>query len=393
MKVLYTITSSSPATGGAQIHLHQIAQQLSTHHTVNVAAFWNRNRTDWLLGTTVSADSPGHIVSVDGVPVHLLGWSAAQKATFLPAVALYYFFMPQIVPHIASLLLPQLEQIHPKPDLVHNVRIGREPLTWASMDFAHQKNIPFIFTPLHHPRWQGWRYRVYHQLYRQADALISLTNVEKEYLVSTGVREERVHVLGNGPTLAPQAHPEAFNQKFSLGSAPFVLFIGQHYSYKGYGQLLQSAPLVWQKIPETHFVFIGPPVHNSENHFKQLPDPRIHRLGMVDLQTKTDALAACSLLCVPSTQESFGGVYTEAWSFAKPVIGCPIPAVREVISNTEDGILVDQHPGPIADAIISLLTHPGLSSRLGSHGQQKVANHYSWPQLAVKLEKIYQSLL
>jgi glycosyltransferase involved in cell wall biosynthesis len=56
-------------------------------------------------------------------------------------------------------------------------------------------------------------------------------------------------------------------------------------------------------------------------------DPRILELGSVDLQTKTDALEACTLLCLPSTQESFGGVYTEAWSFKKPVIGCDIPAV------------------------------------------------------------------
>jgi hypothetical protein len=38
-----------------------------------------------------------------------------------------------------------------------------------------------------------------------------------------------------------------------------------------------------------------------------------------------------------------GGVYTEAWSFCKPVIGCPIPAVSELIVEGVDGCLVYFH--------------------------------------------------
>ncbi len=54
-------------------------------------------------------------------------------------------------------------------------------------------------------------------------------------------------------------------------------------------------------------------------------DPRVTDLGIVDTQTKTDALdiAHSSMLCVPSTQESFGLVYVEAWSLGKPVIAAP----------------------------------------------------------------------
>lgn len=392
MNLLYTITSYPPATGGAQTHLHQLALQFQTRHNLRVAAFWNRNRTDWLLGTTLNAGPPGNADQLDGIPVHLLGWSPPEKISLVPAAALYYFLMPQIVPWIAAKLVPQLEQIDPQAQVVHNVRVGREPLSWASMLFARRKNIPFVFTPLHHPRWQGLRYRVFHDLYRQADALVALTHSEKEYLVTAGASEARVHVLGHGAVLAPSADPQAFIRANAL-SGPVILFLGQHYEYKGFRQLLQAAPLVWKKVPEAHFVFIGPPVRSSEKYFNPSPDPRILRLGAVDLQSKTDALAACTLLCVPSTQESFGGVYTEAWSFAKPVIGCPIPAVREVISEGEDGFLVDQQPGPIAERILYLLQHPDQAHQMGLKGQQKVSNRYSWDTLARRMETIYQALL
>lgn len=157
--------------------------------------------------------------------------------------------------------------------------------------------------------------------------------------------------------------------------------------------LLQAASQIWQKIPETKFVFVGPTVGNSEQIYAQYQDPRIIRLGSVDLQTKTDALAACTLLCVPSTQESFGGVYTEAWSFAKPVIGGDIPAVAEVISQGVDGFLVPQESQSIAETICQVLLANNLAASLGMAGQRKVREKFTWQRLAEKNEQIYRDLL
>ncbi len=113
-------------------------------------------------------------------------------------------------------------------------------------------------------------------------------------------------------------------------------------------------------------------------------------MGQVDLQTKTDALAACTLLCVPSAQESFGGVYTEAWSFGKPVIGCNIPAVAEVVKDGVDGYLVAQEPAQIADYILHLLLNPGQAEAMGTAGQQKVQSSYTWECIAKRMEQTYQ---
>jgi glycosyltransferase involved in cell wall biosynthesis len=192
--------------------------------------------------------------------------------------------------------------------------------------------------------------------------------------------------------LPANADPEDFKQRYQINE-PMVLFLGQHYPYKGYQQLLQAASQIWQKIPETKFVFVGPRVGNSEQIYAQYQDPRIIRLGSVDLQTKTDALAACTLLCVPSTQESFGGVYTEAWSFAKPVIGGDIPAVAEVISQGVDGFLVPQESQSIAETICQVLLDNNLAASLGIAGQRKVEEKFTWQRLAEKTEQIYRDLL
>jgi glycosyltransferase involved in cell wall biosynthesis len=388
MQLLYTLTAYPPYIGGAQLHQHILAQQLQPQHAVQVVCHWDRNRTDWLLGTTLNAPSVDHDYVVDDVPVHRLGLSLREKLRLAPFVPLYYPLMPVALPPIANLLESHLAPYAAKADLVHNVRIGREGLSYASYQAARKRNIPFVLTPVHHPRWVGWRYRAYLQLYQMADAVIALTQVEKHILVGLGVREERIAVTGIGPVLAPTADPAAFIKKNNL-KGPIVLFLGQHYPYKGYQQLLQATSLVWQKIPEAQFVFIGPPVADSEKAFAEINDPRLHRLGNVDRQTKTDAIAACTLLCVPSTQESFGGVYTEAWSFGKPVIGCNIPAVAEVVNDGVDGYLVAQEPAQIADRISHLLLHPAQAQAMGTAGRHKVQSRYTWQKLAEQVEELY----
>jgi glycosyltransferase involved in cell wall biosynthesis len=52
------------------------------------------------------------------------------------------------------------------PDVVHATRNGREFLARAALDFARHRQVPFVFTPNHHPRWQGWLYREYDKIYR-----------------------------------------------------------------------------------------------------------------------------------------------------------------------------------------------------------------------------------
>ena len=391
MNLLYTLTAYPPYIGGAQLHQHLLAQELKIHHRIQVVSHWDHNRTDWLLGTTLRSPSQSRNYTVDEIPVHRLGLSWREKLWIAPWLPLYYPWMSLALPAIAQPLIQHLQPFVETIALIHNVRIGREGLSYASWHVAKQRQIPFVLTPVHHPRWVGWRYQQYIQLYRLADAVIALTEAEKQILITLGVRKERIAVTGMGPILAPQADLIAFLQAHQI-AGPMVLFLGQHYRYKGYQQVLQAANLVWQKVPDAHFVFIGPAVKQSERDFQDT-DARIHRLGKVDLQEKTNALAACTLLCVPSNQESFGGVYTEAWSFAKPVIGCSIPAVAEVIEDGVNGYLVEQDPIQIASRICDLLLNPAIAAEMGLVGQHKVEDRYTWQQIATRTERAYKRVL
>lgn len=393
-KILCTTTSYPPAVGGAQLHTHEILKRLTDRYSIQVITHWAENRTDWLLGTTLRAPAESKSYVIDHIPVELITLTSNERWKLWPYVFGYYGFKSFAINQIATVLASKLEVFARDSILIHNTRIGREPLSFASLATARKLNIPFVFVPYHHPRWIGWNYRDYLRLYQQADALIALTQTEKQTLIDLGVTEERVFVTGMGPVLADQANPKRFRQELGMTEdVPIVLFLGQKYRYKGLEPLVAAAKIIWQQWPDTRFLFIGPSTPFSVEFFARHSDPRLIELGIVDLQQKTDALSACTLLCLPSTQESFGGVFTEAWSMGKPVIGANIPAIREVIDEGRNGYLVSPTVEEVAEKIRFLLEHPTTAQKLGEAGREKTLHNYTWDKLAQKTEEIYTMVL
>ena len=111
------------------------------------------------------------------------------------------------------------------------------------------------------------------------------------------------------------------------------------------------------------------------------------------MATKTNALAACDLLCVPSTQESFGAVFPEAWMMGKPVIGGTAPAVQEIIDHGVDGLIVDQDSRAIAEAISQLIADPQGREEMGRRGKEKTLARYTWEYLVRETERAYEFVL
>lgn len=393
MNILFTLTSYPPAIGGAQLLMHQLALQLRVRHGIRVLTQWDTQRTDWLLGTTLRAPREHRHYEADGIPVERLALPVAARRRLAPWVAAYYALPGPALRRIAEALAREIVPWADSADLIHNCRIGREGLSAASLAVARRKGVPFVLTAVHHPRWGGWLHRHYHRLYRAADAVIALTEVERRTLVGLGVSEDRVSVTGMGPVLAETADGARFRQVHGLGHDPLVLFLAQKYPYKGVGALLAAADRVWPRVPDARFAFIGPRTPYSRRLFAAVSDPRVIELDSVGLQEKTDALAASDVLCVPSSQESFGAVFAEAWSFGKPVVGGDIAPVRAVIDEGRDGFLVSPEPSAIAERLVSLLAAPALRAEMGRRGREKVEARYTWPRLAEKTEAVYRRVM
>ena len=260
---------------------------------------------------------------------------------------------------------------------------------------ATPSNMPLILETLRSLMTPSAYQTISDQLTRQARDLqndqLTLSFSARDLRVDSDTG--RVFVTGMGPALAEHGDGARFREALRLEAAPLVLFVGQKYAYKGLAVLLEAARLVWQRRPETRFVFLGPRTPYSRRLFAAVTDERVSELDMVAVQTKTDAYAACDVVCLPSTQESFGGVYTEAWSLGKPVIGADVPAVRDVISDAVDGYVVAPRADAIAEHILHLIDSPALRAELGEAGRRKVAARYTWPRLAARTLEVYREVL
>ena len=91
MNILYTITSYPPSIGGAQLYIHEIAKRAEQEHAVNVVSFFDKNRNDWLLGTTLRAPDKKSCYTYEGVKVTRISFNKAEKIRMLPYVYTYYF--------------------------------------------------------------------------------------------------------------------------------------------------------------------------------------------------------------------------------------------------------------------------------------------------------------
>jgi len=96
--------------------------------------------------------------------------------------------------------------------------------------------------------------------------------------------------------------------------------------------------------------------------------------------------AAADLVVAPSRFESFGLVHLEAMMFGKPVVGCAIGGMREVIADGETGILAE--PGNAAslqEAIGRLVEDAALRSRLGQAARSRYLDRFQLRRMAADI--------
>ena len=136
------------------------------------------------------------------------------------------------------------------------------------------------------------------------------------------------------------------------------------------------------------FVFAGPDVRGNARHLERA-GAKVRWLGAVDNALRDSLLSACTVLCVPSSRESFGSVVVEAWASGKPVIGGPSAATRELIDDGVNGWAVPQDPAIIAARLEQILDNAALARDMGCRGQEKVQRQYNWESIAQAHLDIY----
>ena len=229
----------------------------------------------------------------------------------------------------------------------------------------------------------------------KCDAVITVSQYEKDYLGKKGIPHEKLYVTGNA------IHPEQYtpvnleNYKVALMSKynisekdKIVIFIGRKTKEKGVSNLIEAVSGLCHTMPLKLFL-LGPSIDWYENYYAQLSTKvkeYIIDLGVVSHQDKINLLHLSDLLVLPSQYEAFGIVFLEAWICGVPVMGTTEGAMPSIIG--EDGFLCKFGDTEYLMTKLSMaLNSPDALKQKGSSGKRKVLQRYTWDIIGMKAEE------
>ncbi|NLI01405.1 MAG: glycosyltransferase family 4 protein [Chthonomonadales bacterium] len=376
MNIAIVTTCYWPIVGGQMIYARDLARELARQgHEVTVVTRFTKKlaRTTWESLSGVEDDAS---YDEDGVHVRVVGPRGLRRAALLPVHRLHYYKStePVAIRLFQYALVNAIDRSLGRCDVVHFNGVGREMLGFCAEAVARRRGVPFVLTTHMHPGTWGDS-RLDFRLYCRADRILAHTHWEREIYIAGGVDAARVSVVGIGVPQGPEGDGARARAKYSI-DGPMVLFVARKAHYKGYGLLAESAPIVWESIPDARFVFVGPDQDEPTSaQSRVLQDWRAVETGIVSDQEREDLYAACDILCVPSLAESFGLIYFEAWRHGKPVVALDIPPLRELIGGAPGGVLVQTpEPTSLAAALVTLLLDRSQQRSMGDAGRRFAAS-------------------
>lgn len=273
---------------------------------------------------------------------------------------------------------------------------------FAALRGAHGSGRPCVLHGGLHPddRWGFQRPMIYRAI-RKA-YYIANTQYEADYVISRGAQPERVFAIGVGvdPEQFSVLSSDKAKERLGLDDGPVVAFIGQMGAHKGVNTLLTAMRRVWHSHPRAQLLIAGARTGyyvTVEQLVRQLPAAQRSRVKLYPdfpLDEKGALFAAVDVFAYPSGYESFGIAFLEAWAAGKPVIGCSRGAIRTVVRDGVDGLLVDyEDPHMLAIAIATMLGDPAMRTAFGAAGRDKVFARYTWAEIARRFRQVYEAAI
>jgi glycosyltransferase involved in cell wall biosynthesis len=245
------------------------------------------------------------------------------------------------------------------------------------------------------PRRQITNYLLHAPL-RYVDRFVASSRHELGLLDRMGFPPARCEVI---PLWIEGAPPLAPDESVLAGlSRPIVLFIGQLTPRKGFDLLIEAMPAVVARCPTATFVFIS---HNPaaraqmEARARQLGvAANLHFAGRVTEEQKIALMRVASCMVLPSRYEGFGLPLLEAMQAGVPLVASNIPVVDEIVTDGEDGLLVDlESPAALAQGIVRLLGDAELRARLVAGGRAKLARDFDENRLLARMQECYATAI
>jgi glycosyltransferase involved in cell wall biosynthesis len=237
-----------------------------------------------------------------------------------------------------------------------------------------------------------------------ADAIITL-NPQEARLLREAYPNRRIEFIPHGVkigTFERDQREAALEQFPSIRGKRLLLAVGRLEPVKNQSFLIEQAPHIVQRYPETVIALVGPAVHPE---YAAGLRKRVAELGLEKhvifaggLPPATPELVGlmqqAEALLLPSLSETFGLVLLEAWCSGTPVIASRTPGARELVVHGRNGWMFDlAQPQEFHRAVTAILDNPREARAMAQHGKEMVARRYNAEAMAGRTQTLYQELV
>ena len=395
-----------PTIGGVENHVYNLCKALQKkgHHVVVVHTCFDIQPQD---GKNI------HVENVEGIETHRLYLGVTQAGV-------HWGKMPVLESYVNGFLRKARPIVYSKRIAAYIKKIDQE----HHFDLIHQhdfisnlfttkilsKSIPLVLTNhtgeyllLNKHLYTSWLlpWLLSHVSYMMGP---SHELCDAPFLAKQG----KVAYIANGVNLTEFKALDA-EKKNDLRKAlsidpdfDIVLCARRWAPTKGVLYLVQAIKTVMEKCPKVHFLISG-------NDYYGYPAYRNLILGTIEKEKLQDYITLlgdiphdqigkyyqiADIIALPSLMEATSLSGLEAMACGKPLLGTDVGGIPEIIDNGVTGYLVPaKDPAALAKAIIAMLSDKERLARMGQKARMKAEKEFSWDVVAMKNEKVYESVL
>ncbi|MDD3985701.1 MAG: glycosyltransferase family 4 protein [Methanobacterium sp.] len=288
-------------------------------------------------------------------------------------------------------------------DIIHTHIPTPWSADWSSIISKYKKK-PMVVT--YHNDIVGSGFANYIAKFYNSTALKSvLNNADKiiitqpnyiKYSLYLDKYEDKIEVVPNGVDVEKFKSLKISKSKNTLF---FLSLLDEFHKYKGLDYLLKAILIVKNTIPDIKLV-IGGKGSLLDYYHKMVVDlgliKNVEFHGFIPEEKIVEYYNMSNIFILPSIsslQEGFGIVVLEAMACETPVISTEIVGVAVDVKKSNSGIIIPpKDTKQLAEAIIKILNHKNPEI-MGSNGRKLVKEKYTWSEIAINTEKIYNKLI
>jgi len=162
---------------------------------------------------------------------------------------------------------------------------------------------------------------------------------------------------------------------------PIALVLGRMAAaerYKGHDALIDAWPRVVHAVPDAQLVIAGDGNDRARLEARAAGQPSIVFTGFLSDARRQALLDEAAMLVSISTGEGFGLAAVEAASCGVPVVALKGTVTEELFPGGSGHVLLESaEPGPLADALVALLTDRERARAIGAAGRQRVRDAFT----------------